>query len=428
MALNPYVVKTIVMISGERLPILTELATGEPLYEPSLYVLSEIRATNRASSTIDHVLRSIMVLHLYLDSARIDIEKRFQEGWVFSLSELDELVRHCRRSVAEQLRVRGTFRSRQPVRIGSAEAVRLSQRQLAPTEVAGHTAANRVRAIRDYIDWLVRYRLARYSPSSVEGVRLWDDWKRCKAALDERVPRHKGRNTIGRREGLPPEVVNRLLNVTSPESPENPWKGDGISIRNSLMIRWLLALGLRRGELLNVKITDINFQSEEVQVARRADDPEDPRKNQPKVKTNDRKLPLSSNLCAMTHDYITKSRRLIPGAKRHPFLFIATGTGAPLSLSSVNKLFVELREAFPNEFVGVTPHVFRHTWNDRFSETMDKEKVPEPEEEKMRSYAMGWSPTSKTALSYTRRHVRLKAQQVSLQMQAEQLKGATNDG
>ena len=426
MAQNPYVVKTIVMSSGERLPILTELATGEPLYEPSLYVLSEIRATNRASSTIDHVLRSIMVLHLYLDSARIDIERRFQEGWVFSLGELDELVRHCRWSVAEQLRVRGTFSFRQPVRIGSAEAVRLFQRQLEPTEVAGHTAANRVRAIRDYLDWLVRYRLARYSPSSAEGVRLWDDWKRCKAALDARVPRHKGRNTIGRREGLPPEVVSRLLSVTSPESSENPWKGDDTSIRNSLMIRWLLALGLRRGELLNVKITDINFQSEEVLVVRRADDPEDSRKNQPKVKTRDRKLPLSSHLCAMTHDYITKSRRLISGAKRHPFLFIAMGTGAPLSLSSVNKLFVELREAFPNEFVGVTPHVLRHTWNDRFSETMDKKKVPEPEEEQMRSYNMGWSPTSKTALSYTRRHVRLKAQQVSLQMQAEQMKGVTN--
>ena len=178
MAQNPYVVKTIVMISGERLPMLIEFATGEPLYEPSLYVLSEIRATNRASSTIDHVLRSIMVLQLYLDSARIDIERRFQEGWVFTLSELDELVRHCRRSVAEQLRARGTLRFRQSVPIGSAEVVRLAQRQLVPTEVAGHTAANRVRAIRDYLDWLVRYRMARYQPSSAEGAGLWDDWKR----------------------------------------------------------------------------------------------------------------------------------------------------------------------------------------------------------------------------------------------------------
>lgn len=407
--------------------MLVALATGEPLCEPSLYVLSEIRATNKASNTIDHVLRSIMTLQLYFDSTRIDIEKRLLEGRVLSLSELDELVRHCRRPVTEQLKAGATSGSSQSVHIGSAEVVRLAQRQLAPTEVAGHTAANRVRAIRDYLDWLVRYRMARYHSGSAEGARLWDDWKRCKAALDARLPRHKGRNTIGQREGLPPEVVNRLLSVTSPESPENPWKGDSTRIRNSLVIRWLLELGLRRGELLNIKITDINFQSEELLVARRADDPEDPRKDQPTVKTRDRKLPLSSGLCAMTHIYITKARRLIPGARRHPFLFVAMGTGAPLSLSSVNCLFSELREAFADELGAVTPHVLRHTWNDRFSEIMDNAKVPEPEEERMRSFLMGWSPTSKTALQYTRRHVRLKAQRVSLQMQAEQVKGVPNN-
>jgi hypothetical protein len=40
---------------------------------------------------------------------------------------------------------------------------------------------------------------------------------------------------------------------------------------------------------------------------------------------------------------------------------------------------------------------------------------------------MGWAPTSKTAGQYTRRHVRLKAQQVSLAMQAKQVDGVTSD-
>lgn len=428
MAQNPYAVKTVVLSSGERLPVLVVLATGEPLYEPSAYVISEIRATNRASNTIDHVLRSIMVLQLFLDSSRIDIDKRFREGRVFSLNELDELVRHCRRPVDDQLKGRAaTSGSSQPSCTGSAEVVRLFQRRLAPTEVAGHTAANRVRTIRDYLDWLVRYRMAHYHSGAAEGARLWDDWKRCKVALDARVPRHKGRNTIGQREGLPPEVVDRLLSVTSPASPDNPWKGEGTRIRNGLVVLWLLDLGLRRGELLNVKISDINFQSEELIVARRADDPEDPRKNQPMVKTRDRKLPLSSSLCSLTHDYITKTRRRIDGARRHPFLFVAMGTGAPLSLSSVNDLFAELREAFPGEFNAVTPHVLRHTWNDRFSETMDKKKIPEAEEDRMRSFLMGWSPTSTTAGNYTRRHIRLKAQRVSLEMQAKQAEGVPNN-
>ncbi|MDP9536143.1 site-specific integrase [Pseudomonas protegens] len=422
MALNPYAVKKIVLSSGERLPVLIALATGAPLFEPSVYVLSEIRATNRASNTIDQVLRSIMVLQLFLDSSQIDIEQRIRERSVFRLSELDELVRHCRRPVADQLKCNSIPPSHQPIRRSAAESVCLVQRKFAPTEVAGHTAANRIRVIRDYLDWLVRYRMARHHSDVVEEERLWNEWTSCKDALDARLPRHKGRNTIGQREGLSPAVAEKILSVTSPESPQNPWKGGGTSLRNALLIRWFYELGLRRGEVLNVKISDINFQSEELIVARRADDPNDPRKNQPLVKTRDRKIPLSPSLCRLTHGYITNTRRNTEGARRHPFLFVAMGTGAPLSLSAVNAIFAELRDAFNGEFGSVTPHVLRHTWNDRFSEVMDNAKVSEAEEARMRSFLMGWSPSSKTSENYTRRHVRLKAQQVSLDMQAKQTK------
>ncbi|EJM8830235.1 site-specific integrase, partial [Pseudomonas aeruginosa] len=105
----------------------------------------------------------------------------------------------------------------------------------------------------------------------------------------------------------------------------------------------------------------------------------------------------------------------------------AMGTGAPLSLSAVNVIFAELRNAFNGEFDAVTPHVLRHTWNDRFSDVMDKLKVSEAEEERMRSFLMGWAPTSKTSASYTRRHIRLKAQQVSLAMQSKQAEGVLSD-
>jgi len=427
MALNPYAVKTLVLSSGERLPVLIALATGVPLFEPSIYVLSEICATNKASNTIDQVLRSIMVLQLFLDSSSIDIEQRIQQGGVFRLSELDELVRHSRRPVADQLNCDSISPSHQSARRSAAESVRLFQRKLAPIEVAGHTAANRIRVIRDYLEWLVRYHMARHQPGATEAERLWSEWTSCKDALNARLPRHKGRNTIGQREGLKPELAEKLLNVTSPTSPENPWRGENTRIRNALLVRWFYELGLRRGEVLNVTIPDINFQSEELTVVRRADDPQDPRKDQPLVKTRDRKIPLSPGLCKLTHEYIAITRRATEGARRHPYLFIAMCTGAPLSLSAVNAIFAELRNTFDGEFDAVTPHVLRHTWNDRFSDIMDNAKVSEAEEERMRSFLMGWAPTSKTSVNYTRRHVRLKAQQVSLAMQAKQVDGMSSD-
>ena len=50
---------------------------------------------------------------------------------------------------------------------------------------------------------------------------------------------------------------------------------------------------------------------------------------------------------------------------------------------------------------------------------MDKEGATEALETKARSYLMGWSETSNTAAIYTRRHVRLRAEEASLKLQKE---------
>ncbi len=56
------------------------------------------------------------------------------------------------------------------------------------------------------------------------------------------------------------------------------------------------------------------------------------------------------------------------------------------------------------------PHMLRHTWNDRFSATIDRKtrhggEAAEASEERIRNFLMGWSPNSKMAEGYSRRHV-----------------------
>lgn len=94
-----------------------------------------------------------------------------------------------------------------------------------------------------------------------------------------------------------------------------------------------------------------------------------------------------------------------------------------MSLSAMNDVFEGLRKAFPGEFPNLQPHVLRHTWNDKFSEAMDKAGVTPDDEQQMRAFLMGWSPTSQTAHTYTRRHTRRKARAVSLAMQTAQFEG-----
>jgi hypothetical protein len=175
-------------------------------------------------------------------------------------------------------------------------------------------------------------------------------------------------------------------------------------------------------------LEDINLRTNEVLIARRADDPMDPRADAPNAKTHDRLLVLSDGLAALTRAYIHKQRRAVTNSRRYPHLILATGTGRPLSKQALNKLFVELRRkvpGIPDEFY---PHVMRHSWNDGFSELMDSQKVPAAEEERMRKQQMGWSDKSKMPAVYTKRHTKRKADRASLDLQSKMLdKKATKE-
>jgi len=419
--LNPLAVRIIVLVSGERLPVLVSRATGKPLFEPTVYSVSELRATNKAANTIEHALRSVMLLLLFLDLRGIDLAQRMREGRVLDVGEIDALSALCREPTGGVLlAAAGTWQqSSQRVAHAALEKVRSSPKRHSTKQVCSATVANRIRAIRDYLGWLVNGYLSRQGGL----VTLEAAWMRCRITLDAKVPGKRNRDCIGQREGLAPDVLRRLLTVASPDAAENPWPSRHAKVRNYLLIRWLSDLGLRRGELLNVKISDIDFRAEQVTIARRSDDPGDPRRHQPLVKTRDRIIPLSAQLCSLTLSYVTNIRSQLRGARKHEFLIVADRSGAPMSLSAMNDVFEGLRKAFPGEFPNLQPHVLRHTWNDKFSEAMDKAGVTPDDEQQMRAFLMGWSPTSQTAHTYTRRHTRRKARAVSLAMQTAQFEG-----
>ena len=56
-----YRVKTIKLESGERLPLLLSKETGLPLWDPTLFILTTLRATNLAANTLAQAARAVMV-------------------------------------------------------------------------------------------------------------------------------------------------------------------------------------------------------------------------------------------------------------------------------------------------------------------------------------------------------------------------------
>ncbi len=113
-------------------------------------------------------------------------------------------------------------------------------------------------------------------------------------------------------------------------------------------------------------------------------------------------------------------------AGTHPFLFVESRKGRPLSIAGLNDIFTALRDAIPELPVKFSPHYCRYTWNDRFSEDCDekirKGTMTSEEEHKQRCYWMGWTEKSLMATLYSARHIKNKADEYSLERQEKILR------
>jgi integrase len=350
-----------------------------------------------------------MVLLLALDRLSIDLGARLASGKLLDLWEIDEIAATCRSPFESH---GGGTRS---VSLGE-DVVHLTRHPNALHRLAAETASIRMHYIHDYMTWMVSVQASKSGMSGIQIDGAQSPAKSCLAALAARFPRQYRNSSDPLREGLPEQEINSLLSMTEPDADLNPWRGSHAKTRNSLIVRWLLWLGIRRGELLGLRVRDINFSSNEVSIVRRADDASDPRKLQPNVKTKGRLLPMSDELASRTHEFISQTRRQVRGARQHDFLFVASGSGRPMTLSALNKIFTPLQRS--GRFTHpLSAHVLRHCWNDRFSKLMDELKVSEEVEKQMRCRLMGWSETSNTGSTYTRRHMREKARAASLNLQ-----------
>ena len=390
------------------------------MFDPVVFALTEVRGRNLAANTIGSVLRSVMAFHLFADARDINLDERFACGELLSLAEVDELARVCRWPLTElaALSLPGDDASN----VLSLEKVRMGGQKSSIAEVDPDVAANRLRYIRMYLQWLSTGHLNKHGLEQSVWSRLSDTTRFVVEAIDARIPHGKGRNTLNQREGISDEAVIELLRVSDPLSPDNPWRDEHTRYRNALFISWLLYLGLRIGEALGVRVSDIVAYRKEVTIHRRADDSEDPRRYQPQTKTRARVLPIGETLLEQTQAYILNHRSKLPQAKKHAFLFVASRSGMPMSLAAAGKLFKELRLLCPSLPKRLSAHVLRHTWNDAFSKKMEEAGVTPENEKQARSYLMGWSPTSTTAATYTRRYVRNKAKAVSLELQNQLVK------
>lgn len=394
------------MESGERYCLLVNSFSGTPLFYPNLFVTTQVRNKSLSNSAMEAALSGISVLLRYMDARGEILEDRFCKEIYFQDFELDAIRDYCQRK----------FRKRGVVRNGSKILI-LPGQDIKNEKVSAETEYVRLTVIAQYIKWLA---------DQTKGLTK----DRTKAhqigvmekGLKARRPIKKNRNTVKEEKGLTKEQLEVLFEVFRPESECNPFADQSVRKRNRLIFLMLYHLGIRGGELLNIRIRDIDFGRNQLIVARRADQKDDPRKYQPLVKTMDRRMPVKDSLMKELHQYIAYDRRNVPNSRKNDFLFVTHKSGPtqglPLSKSGYKKIVGIVRGVSPVLF-NLTGHQLRHVWNELFSEYMDTmDDAPSHEQqEKIRSYLMGWKEGSGTAETYNKRFIRIKATEAALELQ-----------
>ncbi|MPQ77437.1 tyrosine-type recombinase/integrase [Hydrogenovibrio sp. JE_KL2] len=389
------------MESGERYCLLVNADSGVPLFYPNLFITTQVRNASLSFASMESALSSISVLLKFCDERKIDLVERLRSGSFFELNEVDVLADYCQFNLSSKVvanKVTSLAKVRKP-------------------RVANETVYRRLSVIAKYIEWL----------GSLLGDSSVENRKNLEALVKKirsRRPVKKGRNQSLVEKGLTDEQVDLLFEVFRPESDLNPFEGKSTKVRNRLMFLMLHYLGIRMGELLSIKVKDVDFSNNQIVIARRADEKSDPRVDQPLVKTMDRRIPLKDSLAAEIHNYVMNYRKRELSARKHEYLFVVhkpgPTSGQPVSKATYNKVMTTVKALSP-KLIDFTGHALRHKWNERFSLLMDSMDEPpdEAQQEQLRSWLMGWKQGSGTAAYYNQRYIRSKAESAALLLQDE---------
>lgn len=406
--------------TGERLSILLDDG-GMPLVYPNLFVTSMYRNSDQASSSCQKALEHISYLYEICNGLDINIEKQHAQGQSLTLEEIKKIAyftgitRDASRSKLNSTSNVVKFKSRKPRLLETARYSIVAEKE--EDKVFWQTKYNRITVFGRYVSWLERYHRP-YTESKTESYFFDLRPEKSEGLTYGEILASQTYKSLDSNEN-----VNFLDRIRYDYS-ESPWKDPSIRMRNYAMCMFMYSLGVRLGECLNVKLEDFVLRKGQqfVLIKRSPGDINDTRTNQPRVKTNSRALALTPKLQEILNTYINEHRANVENVGKTTFLFVShrlrDGIVNPLSISAVEKIFKQLSNVMG---FNLYPHRLRHSWNDRFSEAMDKliadGKTNEEKSEADRCQLMGWQPGSTMSLVYSSRHNAKRAMQLALNMQ-----------
>ncbi|HIF9308840.1 TPA: tyrosine-type recombinase/integrase [Photobacterium damselae] len=333
----------------------------------------------------------------YFFSMQIDLVERVKNGQLLTLAEVSDFSRHSFKKA--DIIKRDTESQGKIASLSSKDVLSpaFKSATFQAESVANGTAAARIKSIKSFIKYLYK-RLPNSFPDTDTEISYINTLRN----LTHEIKKAKAQNTKVVDVDKPifdNEVLSAIFEITQVGNSDNPFRSRS-QFRNRLILETLFYTGMRRGALLQAKITDLHDENiERITIEKRINN-DDPRLHRPTQKTQTGTAPIEPQLMKDLKMYIEGVRVAYSLSEEHDFIFISESgitSGQPLSITGFNYIFEVLSLALSNKLsreIKVTPHMIRHYWNLDFSEKARKAGISKTETERLRKNIMTWSTKS----------------------------------
>ncbi|WP_153117671.1 tyrosine-type recombinase/integrase [Rhodocyclus tenuis] len=359
-----YKVVTAVHAGGERMSMVIDLQTARPDEHALTFLINNYRGY--APNTILRVAESIALTLEWGASILQDhrgLVGRLLAGEIFSAAEIF--------SLSEFLR---TSRQRSG---GKSSSV-----------VCAETHLTRLLRASEFCSFVMKEASVRIPLSDPRSKVFIERIHQLETAFSDMRPTKPV--AIYSVKSLTPRQADRILELLDPENPANPFSELSTRIRNQSIFELMYYTGIRLGELLNLRVQDVEFGNPtSLYIVRRPHAADDPRPNPAQVKRKSRVLPLSHQGAAKhLKEYLDDIRPELEKRYHEPtsLMFLSIDRGTPLSARAVQKIFKELRAAVCDDgdidgfpMSGLTPMSMRHTFSNDTEESLVSEGLTEEE-------------------------------------------------
>jgi integrase len=344
----------IVLDNGERLPCLVDAETWEPVRVATRWAV-RYRRYHVQPSTLANNLRILRRVYAWAaDVGQFDLDDFLTAGNRLNARQIE--------SLAHYLRIKG--------RTVIAGIITPKNEDQQPESILDANEFNHCLGVAgEFFQWS----LDSANRGGISNLTL-EQLMAERAALERAFRSHSIQaRTSERIQPLEEQEIEAIRRMIAPQQTEpGRWEfpkkvfSPATRLRNWLMFETALELGLRRGELLKLRLDCLPRGSDDgIKILRHSDDPHDSRAKEPAVKTTERVIPASRALLLAFRAYLTLSPPQGRVTGKSPYLFL-TETGIPVSEDTANDVIAKM-----GRYSGVIPlswHRLRHTWAEKWAE------------------------------------------------------------